>query len=207
MQFLAHAPAAALLQLGRWRSSLGCAPTSLYHVVPSHEGREPRSAFTHIRTSGSAQAAPAAPACSAGRPSRRPCVQFLGSCKAQVLRNTPGAGSSGCSCSASSRLSSGWQEPEARAHDLLTLGRTKGPGTCGTARSVDTQRQGRCQDSGGRAEHTLVCLDCEGIKAQGFKVPPQRHRLELFLCSCTVNKLFCGTRHVRLCHGKPGLTV
>lgn len=56
-----------------------------------------------------------------------------------LLRNTFSADSSWCSCSGSSKLSSGG-EPQARRQEVLTLCRKKGMRSLGPARARNTQR-------------------------------------------------------------------
>lgn len=53
-------------------------------------------------------------------------------------------------------------EPEARSCELLTLCTPKGPGSCGQAKDLDTHRHGA------KGPQTLLSLDCDRIKAQGF---------------------------------------
>lgn len=66
---------------------------------------------------------------------------------------------------------------------------------------MDTEGENR---RGGLRRRAQV--GCEGIKAMeflGWNISLQGHQLRLFLCYCTVNKWFYGTRHLRCCWGKP----
>lgn len=66
-----------------------------------------------------------------------PRIKCVGWRRGVVLRNMRSAGSTGCSCSRSRRLSSGRGEP----WELLTLSITKGSGVCGLAEWLDTETQ------------------------------------------------------------------
>ena len=65
-----------------------------------------------------------------------------------LLRNTPCAGSSGCSCSVSCRLSSvGWELAlQARSHELPSLCTVKGTGTSQATQHSETHLEPRIPD-------------------------------------------------------------
>lgn len=154
-------------------------------------------------TWGRAHAASAAPACGPRRPSRRSCVQFLGSCRAHVLRDTPGAVARGAAAvpTPGSALAGRSLRQEPTTCRPLAGQRTQGP----VAQPGQWPLRGRADAKPREEELRLCCAWTVKVTAQEFKVPPCRH--QLFLCSCTTNKLFYGMRHVRLCCGKPGVTV
>lgn len=77
-----------------------------------------------------------------------------------MLRNAFSAGSSGCSCSSSCRLSSGWLEPQARDWKCTTK---RPPGACPASQGDQTPR-----GAAGADDPQTLCFSCEGIKAKGL---------------------------------------
>lgn len=114
-----------------------------------------------------------------------------------VWRNT--------SCRVSWRWSSVWWEPKARVHKLLTVCTAKDAGTRGSGWVTghsETQQNLMAQEEGWNFHKLRLWWDkSPGILV--FGIPPWRHQLELSLCSCAMNELLSGMRHLRLCYGKP----
>lgn len=95
-----------------------------------------------------------------------------------MLRNAFNAGSSGCSCSWSCGLSSGWLEPQARGCEVHNKGlRDLWPRPGG---EPGTQRHGRS-----RRPSDFPALSLWGEKSKEapfFGVPPQRRQPQLVFC-------------------------
>lgn len=75
-------------------------------------------------------------------------------------------------------------------------------GPVALARHSETQQDPMAQEEGWDFHKLRLWWD-KSPEILVFGIPPWRHQLQLLLCSCAVNKLLSGLRHLRLCYGKP----